>query len=256
MSVPLHYFRLTSDSTLPLYQQIQENITQLIDDNLLRTGDMLPPERQLSELYGVNRMTVRQAIDRLVRRGLIERRPGAGTFVSKPRPIASFKPSVIGFSQQIREAGMTPSSRLLHREIISPEPMLAHRLRLHPEDAVIVLKRLRLVNDEPLMLETSYLSYGMFPRLMEADLENESLYRVLQQEYGVEVTGAEHTLEPTLPTAYEAYHLGVAMTAPAMLVRVLALAQDNVPIESSKAIVRGDRCRYFFGVSTRVPIME
>jgi GntR family transcriptional regulator len=256
MSLPLHYFRLASDSTLPLYQQIQDNITQLIDDNLLRAGDALPPERQLSELYGVNRMTVRQAIDGLVRRGLIERRAGAGSFVAKPRPIAAFKPSVIGFSQQIREAGMTPSSRLLHREIVTPEPMLVHRLRLKPDDPVIVLKRLRLVNDEPLMLETSYLSYGMFPGLMEADLENESLYRILKQEYGMEITGAEHTLEPTLPTAYEAYHLGVPLTAPAMLVRVLAFSYDNVPIESSKAIVRGDRCRYFFGVSTRIPIME
>ncbi|MBW4438643.1 MAG: GntR family transcriptional regulator [Pleurocapsa minor GSE-CHR-MK-17-07R] len=253
MSNVLNFLRLTPDSTLPLYQQIQDNLLQLIDSNLLNTGDPLPSERQLSEVYGVNRMTVRQALDGLVRKGVVDRRQGTGSFVASFKP---FTPTVVGFSQRMHEAGMNPSSRLLHREVITPEPLIAHRLHLKPDDRVIMLKRLRLLNDEPLMIETSYLSYGMFPGLMQADVENESLYRVLKNDYGLVVQEAEHTMEPTLPNAYEAYNLGVPMNAPAMLVRVVAYSADNIPIEMSKAVVRGDRCRYFFRVNTRIPIMD
>jgi GntR family transcriptional regulator len=250
------YFRLTRDASLPLYQQIQDNIIQLVDSGLLSAGDSLPAERLLSEIYGVNRMTVRQAIEGLVQKGWIERRHGAGSFIARQQPVQQFTPTVIGFSQRMREAGMDPSSRLLHREIITPEPLIAHRLGIEPDSPVIVLKRLRLVNQEPLMIETSYLSQAMFPGLMHADLEGESLYRILQHDYGMTVYETEHTMEPTLPNAFEAHHLGVALNLPAMLVRVVAYSVDRLPLEMSKAIVRGDRCRYFFRVHTRIPIME
>lgn len=249
------YFRLPAASALPLYRQIQDNISELIEGLVLNAGDPLPAERQLSELYNVNRMTVRQAIDGLVRRGLIERRHGSGTFVTVP-PVQEFTPTVIGFSQRMREAGMNPSSRLLHREISVPEPLVARRLQLAADAPVIMFKRLRLVNDEPLMLETSYLPYALFPTLLTADLEHESLYRLLEQAYGVTVAEAEHTMEPALPNAFEARHLGVVMSDPAMLVRVVAYSAQRTPIEMSKAVVRGDRCRYFFHVHTRIPIMD
>lgn len=253
MSSIVHFLRLNVDSTLPLYQQIQDNLVQLMDSNVLNTGDALPSERQLSEVYSVNRMTVRQALDGLAHKGFIERRQGIGSFVL---PSKNFIPTVMGFSQRMREAGMNPSSRLLHREVITPEALIAHRLNLSPDDRVVMFKRLRLLNDEPLMIETSYLSYGMFPGLMQADLEHESLYKVLKHDYGMVVHSAEHTLEPTLPNAYEAYNLGIEMNMPAMLVRVVAFSGDNIPIELSKAVVRGDRCRYFFRVNTRIPITD
>ncbi|MDX2162204.1 MAG: GntR family transcriptional regulator [bacterium] len=255
MDTEAQYFRLSNNAAQPVYQQIQENLIQLIDSNLLNTGDAVPSERRLSELYQVNRMTVRQAIDGLVQKGFLERRQRSGTFVAARMPVQNFTPTVIGFSQRMREAGMNPSSRLLLREIVTPEPLVAHRLGLEANAPVIMLKRLRLLNDEPLMLETSFLSYGMFPQLMEADLERESLYSFLEQRYGMTVVEAEHTMEPTLPNPYEALHLGIERTMPAMLVRVLAYSSDRIPIEMSKSIVRGDRCRYFFRVHTRIPMM-
>jgi GntR family transcriptional regulator len=113
-----------------------------------------------------------------------------------------------------------------------------------------------MVDEEPLMIETSYLSQAMFPSLIEADVETESLYHILAQQYDMVVTEAEHTMEPTMPDAFEAHHLGVEITMPTMLVRVRAFSRDRVPIEMSKAIVRGDRCRFFFRVNTSTPIMQ
>lgn len=256
MSISLNHFRFSVSSQQALYQQIQENIVALIESGLLKTGDALPAERQLSEAYGVTRMTLRRAMDELVQKGVLERKQGAGTFVTANHSVQSFTPTVMGFSQRMREAGMRPASRLLHRAVIKPDPLVAARLTLKANDEVVMLKRLRLVNNEPLMIETSYLSYALFPRLMEVDLENESLYRVLQDEYAMRVVKAEHTLEPTLLNTYEAHHLGLTMNQPAMLVHVVGYSVDHIPIEMSKAIVRGDRCRYYFRVETQMPVTE
>jgi GntR family transcriptional regulator len=250
------YFRLSGDSGQLLYKQIQENIVELIDQNLLQHGDALPSERQLSEYYAVNRMTVRQAIGDLVLRGILHKRHGAGTYVSERRTVQTIMPTVVGFSQRTREAGLTPSSRLLHHDTLIPDPIVAHRLQIAATEQVYVIKRLRLIDNEPLMIETSYLAQGIFPKLTTKDLEQESLYRILAQDYGVQITEAEHSLEPTLPTAFEAHHLQIELTMPAMLVRVMAYTVDRVPVEFSKAVVRGDRCRYFFRVNTRIPMMS
>jgi GntR family transcriptional regulator len=256
MRLSLDYFRLPVESALPLYRQIQQNIIELIDNDLIDSGDALPSERQLSEVYGVNRMTVRQAVDRLVEAGLVQRRQGAGTFVTDSRPVQNFTPTVVGFSQRMSMAGMNPSSRLLHRDVITSEPIIAHRLNTAADSPLIMLKRLRLVNDEPLMIETSYLDAAMFADLMQIDLESESLYRILEQNYGTCIVEAEHTMEPTLPTAFEAHHLGIECSMPTLLIRVLAYSADRVPVEVSKGVVRGDRCRYFFRVNTRTPITK
>ncbi|MFN7209943.1 MAG: GntR family transcriptional regulator [Aggregatilineales bacterium] len=253
--LPPEYFRLSDNQSLRLYERIQENLIELIENNLLKVGDMLPSERALSQYYGVNRMTVRQAIDNLVRKGFLQRRQGVGNLVSERRVVQPFTPTVIGFSQRMREAGLTPSSRVLQQSVVTPEPIVAHRLGLHSDHQVVMIKRLRLVNDEPLMVETSYLSYDLFPRLLSEDLENQSLYQVLERLYDVRISEAEHTLEPTLTTPYEALHLRVESGTPAMLVRLLAYSANRTPIEFSKALVRGDRCRYYFRVTTHVPIV-
>lgn len=131
--LPPEYFRLSDNQSLRLYERIQENLIELIENNLLKVGDMLPSERALSQYYGVNRMTVRQAIDNLVRKGFLQRRQGVGNFVSERRLVQPFTPTVIGFSQRMREAGLTPSSRVLQQSVVTPEPIVAHRLGLHSE---------------------------------------------------------------------------------------------------------------------------
>lgn len=255
MTLAPEYFQIDADTSTPLYVQIQDNILELIDSNLLRSGDALPAERALSEYYQVNRMTVRQAIEALVQKGMLHKKHGAGTFVSATPSLQTFTPSVMGFSQRMREAGFATETRLLQREVIVPPPLLAHRLGLPDGSKVLLIKRLRMVNDEPLMIETSYLSQAHYPALTEEDLETQSLYDLLATLYHVRIAEAEHTLEPILTTPFETQHLGVKAQQPAMLVRVMAYGRDRTPIEFSKSIVRGDRCRYYFQVHTRQPII-
>lgn len=256
MSLNPVYFRIDIASVVPRYAQIQDNLAELIEVGLLKAGDMLPSERDLSEMYGVSRLTVRQALHALINRGVIHTQHGVGTFVSATRPKANLAPTVTGFSQRMREAGMTPSSRLLQAECLSVTPVLRHRLALREDAEVICLRRLRLANDEPLMVETTFLPAARFIDLTTHDLETQSLYHLLELHYGVRVTATEQSLEPTLLQADEAVHLQQAEGIPAMLVRIVAYDRDQRPVEYSKSVVRGDRCRFYFRVNTQLPILS
>lgn len=250
------YFRIDPASAMPRYAQIQDNLAELVEVGLLKAGDVLPSERDLSEMYGVSRLTVRQALQALTSRGLLHTQHGVGTFVLPPRPKANLAPTVTGFSQRMREAGMTPTSQLLQAELHPATPVLRHRLALGADEKVLCLRRLRLADDEPLILETSFLPAARFAGLTAHDLEQQSLYHLLETQYGVQVAATEQTLEPTLLQADEVAHLKQPEGSPAMLVRIVAYDQDQTPVEYSKSVVRGDRCRYYFRVNTHLPLLS
>ncbi len=249
------YFRIAPNNPLPIYHQIQENILDLIQSDVLRAGDALPSERELSEAYGVSRMTVRQAIAELTSRGVLRRSHGVGTFVTEMKEMFSLAPAAIGFSDRIRSAGMTPTSRVIALEIVPATASVARHLELEPNAPVIFLRRLRLVNDEPLMVEKSYLSHEKYPELLDHDFSHESLYGVLAQSYATTVVETEQTLEPTILTPQEAEYFGQTGRLPAMLVHIKAYTKSHQPMEFCKSIIRGDRCRYYFTVNTQMPII-
>ncbi len=256
MSQKFSYFRIDQNSPIPLYYQIQQNITELIETNVVRAGDPLPSERELSELYAVNRMTLRQAITELCNQGVLRRVRGVGTFVTEKNIGTPFIPAVTGFSERFRNAGHKPTSRVITLEIIPASPLVAQRLRLEEKALVISLVRLRLLDDEPLMLEKSFLPHESYPDLIEQDFSVQSLYDVLAQRYGVHILETEQTLEPTLLKTQEAELFNLKSGLPAMLVSITAYARDHQPIEFSKSVIRGDRCRYYFTVDTSISILS
>jgi len=245
-------YLIDPSSPLPLYYQIQQNITALIESQVLKPNDPLPSERELSERYQVTRMTVRQAVNQLVSDGVLERRRGIGTFVAETRKHPSLSPSVAGFSQRFREAGMRPASRVLSFEAVPASRTVAQRLGLEVGATVVCLRRLRLVDGVPLMVETSHLPYAPLQGIMEVDFNNASLYATLSERFALPVVRAEHTLEPVLLHSDEARLLGLKVGQPAMLVHIVAHSVQGMTIEFSKAVIRGDRCRYYFTATIEV----
>ena len=249
------YFKIDVNSPLPIYHQIQENILDLIQSDVLHAGDALPAERELSEAYGVSRMTVRQAITALASQGVLRRAHGVGTFVTEKQEAFSLAPTASGFSERIRSAGKTPTSRVIALEVIQATPSISRRLALEPNAHVIFLRRLRLINDEPLMIEKSYLPYEKYPGLLDHDFSHESLYGVLTERYSANIVETEQTLEPTLLTPQEGEYFGLTGRQPAMLVHITAYTKGHQPAEFCKSVIRGDRCRYYFTVNTQTPII-
>ncbi len=155
-------------------------------------------------------------------------------------------PTILGFSEGMRQTGHLTHSYILCQETIPASPSVARHLQLEKDTPVMRLVRLRIVDNEPLTLETSFISLKRFPELINDDFALRSLYDIFTTRYGIEIIELEQTLEPVLMTDYEAELLENQPGNPAMLIQVTALAGDNDPCEFSKAIVRGDKCQYYF----------
>lgn len=228
---------------VPLYIQIAESLIEQIEAGELKPGSRLAPERELSKQLGVNRMTLRQALNVLSKRGLLHRRQGDGTYVAESR-IEREAGRLFPFSYEMRSRGYTPSARIIMLEERHAETTVAQQLGLNVGDPVYYSHRLRLINQEPVMLEKFYLPARRFPDLSRHDLSRRSLYETMASEYGVEIDTARQSLEPVIATAYEAELLGIAAGAPLMLERRLTYDTSGAAVECSKDLYRGDRFRF------------
>lgn len=240
---------------LSLYYQIKQQVRHSIESGELPPGTPLPSERELCELYGVSRPTVRQAMQELLNEGLLERRRGVGTYVAQPR-VRQRLGSVQGFSERMEREGRRPSTRLIEKSVLPAAEAgdnLPEDLQIPPAAQMLRLVRLRLADDEPILLETVHLPLERFPGLETADLENESLYRALRERYGVEIRYLSETLEPVLPSEREAELLQARADRPAMLASIATYDQGRRPVEHTLSLGRGDRCQYYieFGAGER-----
>src|SRR5512134_2352093 len=139
----LPYSTVDPHSPIPLYYQIYLDLRQMIQRGLITPGDMLPPEMEICQAYNVGRQTVRQAIARLVDEDLVERFAGRGTFV-RPQPSHTQFFLDRSFSQQMRELGRVPHSRLLSIQSGTVDSSLIPALQDYNGQACITLERLRL----------------------------------------------------------------------------------------------------------------
>src|SRR5919206_3203554 len=167
----------------PVYAQIEEQVAEVIEAGGLRPGDRLPTERELARQLGISRMTLRQALDRLERRGLLVRIVGRGTFVAEPKLERDLRQFIGGLSAQLRRLGLSPSATVLDAREQRPPRATALALGLSGEETVYEIDRLRLADGEPLVLERSAFPAAHFPGLLECDLEG-SMYDLLDEQYG------------------------------------------------------------------------
>src|SRR5256885_8129820 len=162
-------------------RETRERVLELIES--LTTGDAIPAERQLSADLGVSRLTVRAALDDLVREGYLQRRRGAGTFVSEPKIAQEL--TMTSFTEDMRRRGMEPESRTLSLEIVPAGARLGRFLHVSPSERVLVATRLRLADGETMAIETLHVREELVPGLSASDLERRSFYELLRQRYGI-----------------------------------------------------------------------
>lgn len=163
-----------------------------------RPGDRLPSERELSARWGIARMTARHAMDTLVAEGLAVRRQGSGTYVA-PQPMVRFL-GLTSFTQDMRERGLIPGSRLLAFGIQPADAALAGRLRVPPGERTVSFTRLRLGSGEPMAVETVWIPAALVPGLEPTELDG-SLYELLARRYRIATGAASITIQPVLPDA-------------------------------------------------------
>ena len=234
---------LRRDSSEPLYIQIKAYLADGIKAGHYRPDQRLPSERELSEQFQVGRMTVRQALLELIHEGKIYTRVGKGTFVQTPKIDQQLR-ALTGFSQDVRMRGRRPSSRVLEAKVIPASMEAANALRILPGEEVNLLTRLRLSDEVPLALESASLPIALFPNLLEHNFAVESLYEVLNNDYGVMVVQAEQTIEAALASPLESEMFSLKPPAAVLHMQRLTHDQDGRPVEYVHSTYRGDRYKF------------
>jgi GntR family transcriptional regulator len=234
---------VSTTAGLPLYRRIETDLRDRIRSGELPPGARVDTELELMERYGVSRATVRQALGGLIADGSFEVRRGLGTFVAAAR----FEHTIGGFysySREIERHGRQPRTQVLGLGLEPADETVAAALGIALGTAIVALRRIRLADDEPLVVETSRLPAARFPGLETVDFSTARLYDTLNTAYGCRPVRARETFEPILLSASEAELLGQRRGEPALRVERVAFDQDDQPIEHCRSTVRGDRYRY------------
>jgi GntR family transcriptional regulator len=230
---------------VPLYRQIEEALLAQIAAGQLRQGEMIPPERELCERYGVSRITVRRAIGELETRGYLRRHQGKGTFVSRSR-IHREMGRLISFSEEMKAQGHTPGSRLLNLQHRPADKSIAQLLHVSEGHPIWIVERLRLADDEIVSLSVSYLNLPVHVYLTPLELNSEiSLWSLLEKK-GILIAEADTAVRAIVADARYAELLEVEEGDP-LLVREgvnYSLSPEPVPVEAFEVVSRADRYQY------------
>jgi len=233
---------LDRSGAVPVHVQIQQWLTAAVAGGRLAAGDRLPPERELSARLGVSRMTLRQGVEALERRGLVTRVPGrdGGAFVTEPRVECDLT-GLPGFSAQVRRTNLRPGSVVLSARVLRCPAEVQKPLRLDPRSKAYEIVRVRLANDTPLAIERSYFPAKPLPGLLSRDLTG-SMHDLLAT-WNMDPETAVEYLEPTVAAGGDAELLQVPAGSPLMGIERTAFARGGVPVEYSRDLFRPDRVR-------------
>jgi GntR family transcriptional regulator len=232
------------NSPIPRYYQLKEIMRERIRVGEWKPGDLIPSERELGETYGISRMTARQAITELVNEGLFYREQGKGTFVSQNK-ITQQLIRLTGFTEDISARGQRPSTKVISATMHPADDVIAEKLQISPGKLIFRLQRLRMADDEPLAIELSHITFKDCEQLLQEDLEHNSLYRVLEKNYGILLMEADQEIEAGLASNEDAQLLKIAPNSSVLYTRRVTYTERNRPVEYARAVYCGNKYTFY-----------
>lgn len=213
-----------------------EGVLWYIQSHHMQGGDRLPAERVLCEQIGVSRTALRAAIARLISCGALESRQGSGTYVLPAKPLNIFQ-ETYNFSDAVRSAGRIPSSRLICARCAEAGEGLAQKMSLEVGAEIFELVRVRYVDECPAAIEKAFINRTIAPEIDKCDFSHESLYEVLEREYGVSVAHGYEHISIARMDADEARLLECEEGSPAFFESALEYTSEMVLVEYCKSVV-------------------
>jgi len=233
---------LDQSSPTSLWRQLADQLSGLISSGTLSVGDPLPTEERICRDLGLSRATVRKAFSELVSLGLVTRRAGKGSFVAEPKLRRSLD-TLYSFSSEMATLGITPTSKIIRFRSIEVADGIAERLEVPDGSLAWEIRRLRMGDGKPILLETTYVPCRLCPLLDENDLE-ESLYSRITEESGATPSEAHETYEAVALTKGDAELLECRPGSPAFRISRDARNARNEVFEASTIIAPGKRNKY------------
>lgn len=245
----LSLLRLRGDTAMPLYRQIEEQLRALILSGSLPPGVILPAERQLADRLGVSRVTVQRAYAELRDDDLLVPRGRSGFLVRRhPEPVRPGMDRLKGFTEEMRELGKIPSSRILER-VVAQDRSIASIFGMPSTAPFLRLTRVRSGDGVPMSREVAWYNIRAVPTLETGDLSG-SVYAFLAQQEGGRLVRCDQTVEATLPTTAECEIFGFETPLPCLLIKRHSYNQNGAMIEYVEGLFRGDAYRYRLNLST------
>ncbi|WP_026672331.1 GntR family transcriptional regulator [Alkalihalobacterium bogoriense] len=241
---------IDKNSPLPIYYQLENKIREMIDSEELKPGDTLPSERDLSEKYDISRMTVRHAINNLVHEGYLYRQKGKGTFVSQKK----FEQNLHGltsFTEDMKLRGLKPGNKLLNFNTIAANEHVAKKLAISPGDLVYKIQRVRLADDNPIAIETNYISTDLLPDLTTetmATILSGSLYDYAESKLNLKIENAQQIIEASVANDFEIEHLHLEDGDPILLIERNSQLSNGTPFEFVKSAYRADQYKFIIDI--------
>jgi GntR family transcriptional regulator len=237
-------YTIDFNSRMPLYFQLKEQIKQKIKDGHYKEGDLIPSEREFSDRYELSSTTIRRALNDLVQENFLERKAGKGTFV-RLRKVRRDLRKVLGFTQNMLQMGLTPSTQLISKKIQPASDFVIQSLGLAKDTMIARLERLRLADQEPMMFETRYIRMDLFPGILNQDLSG-SLWQVFERAYRYKPIRHSQRIKIAKITADTATLLGVRKGANAFFITGVTYAEGDLPLECEESFYRSDRYELAF----------
>lgn len=204
---------LNPASPIPLYHQLADLLIEQIRTKVFQPGEAIPSETFMAKDFGIGRPTVRQAIDVLVKKGLVERRRGSGTYVKPPAPKINLF-SLAGTSQAFQTKGIETCTQII-------EPIGLREVKNDPshpfeKKKVFFLSRITRDDEGPILLEDIWLLPKLFPGLDRLDLKDRSLARIVSEHYYLEPVSGHQSFRIVFPDESGAAKLGIQNHTPVL----------------------------------------
>lgn len=233
---------LSLDS-VPLHTQLRDVLRARILDGEYPQGSQMPSESELGALFRVSRITVRQALGDLQKEGLIFKIHGKGTFVAKPKTFQNVS-TLQGLAESMTGRGFEVINRLRSFKFMAADKSVAERLKLAEGDVVAQIKRVRLINREPVSLEITYLPKALGERLEKADLVTRDIFLILENDCGLALGHADLAIDAVLADSDLCQALEIEAGSPVMRIERLAHGADGQPLDFEYLYYRGDAFQY------------
>ena len=202
------------NSIVPLYQQIKDQILCDINSGRFSKNKQLPTENEMSEQYGVSRITIRRAISDLVEQGIVVKRQGKGTFVKTPPMQKDFNAAARSFTELCQANKKKAGAIVLEASVSEPtDPDVLEALKLERGEKAVRILRLRTADGKPLVIEDDYFPI-QYTYLLGVDLENRSLYQYLKEEKHINIIAGKMTLRIIRASSKDAKLLNVPRNTP------------------------------------------
>lgn len=222
--------------------QLKAALLEYIEEHL-KEGDALPIESEIEKQFSVSRITVRKTIDELVKDGIVTKTQGRGTFVQS-RKIIQKAGTITSWSEEMRIKGKKTETRNMIINEIEPSRKLTSELNLSRGEKIICLKRLQCADGEPIAILINYFRSKFVPGFMEKGLTKESLYALLEEDYGIQLEKAHERIQARIATDLEALELGVSPDSAILHITRVSYLADGTPFELVEMANRSDRYQY------------